>query len=101
MGGIERLVMITAEMTERIAEMAKIKMNDSELAKAREELCKMAGFAKEISAVADSIDIPAEEPNVVIRDEDRAACSVNTEKLADSGMHIRDGFFHIEAGARK
>lgn len=93
--------MITAEMTEKIAEMAKIKMNGEELCKAREELCKMAGFAKEISAVADSIDIPPDEPRAINRDEDRAACSINTDELADSGMHIRDGFFHIEAGARK
>lgn len=93
--------MITVQMAEKIAEMAKIDVKGNEIEKVREELSRMARFAKEISEVADSIEVMPEVPQNIGRSENRAGCEMDKESLSEYGMYIKDGFFRIEAGARK
>lgn len=93
--------MITVQMAEKIAEMAKIDIKEDEIEKVREELSRMIGFAKEISEIADSIEIMPDEPQSIQRSENRAECEMDRESLSEYGMHIKGGFFRIEAGARK
>ena len=61
----------------------------------------MAGFAREINAVADSIEEQSDITANNIRAEEREKCEMGDYDLSDCGMHIKDGFFRIEAGSRK
>lgn len=94
--------MITVQMAEKIAEMAKIGIRESELERTREELAKMIRFAREIQEVADSITEDIQDsPANTERMGSRPGWDISSENLAEYGMHIRDGFFRIEAGRRK
>ncbi len=94
--------MITVQMAERIAEMAKIGITENELEATREELDKMIRFAREIQAVADSITEDSQElPEAAERSKERPGWDISSCSLAEYGMHIRDGFFRIEAGKKK
>ncbi len=93
--------MITIGMTEKIAEMAKIKLNDEELHKAQQELCRMAEFAQQISEAASQLGAEEESVQEIQRNGDRLSCEININDLSENSMHMKDGFFRIEAGERK
>lgn len=93
--------MITVQTVERIAEIAKIDIKGSELERAREELDRMISFAREISEVADSIETQSDEAEKIERSLERAAVEMDSERLSEYGMYIKEGFFRIKAGERR
>ncbi len=93
--------MITVQTAEKVAEIAKIEMSGDELERAREELERMISFAREISEVADNIEMQSDEPKKIERSLERAAVEMESERLSEYGMYIKDGFFRIKAGERK
>ncbi len=93
--------MITLQMTEKIAEMAKIKLNEEELHKAQQELCRMAEFAEQISEAAAMIETENAVPQEKDRSAGRCSCEIDINDLSRNAMHMKDGFFRIEAGERK
>lgn len=88
-------------MTEKIAEMAKIKLNEEELHKAQQELCRMADFAQQISKAAAELNEGQEAVQDKERREGRLPCEIDTKDLSENAMHMKDGFFRTEAGERK
>ncbi len=93
--------MITLQTTEKLAEMAKIKLNEEELCKAQKELCRLADFAEKVSEAALSADVAEEAPSEKERNEDRLFCEMNIKSLPKGSTNIKDGFFRMEAGERK